>query len=77
MKSASRQTKARNGKRAIQEPERRKIIALRNAGKKYAEIAKIVGRSTGTISSVLSLAILDGKTERLRYLSDEYQRRGS
>ena len=55
--------------------ERKSIISGRKAGKSYKELAKMTGRPLGTISSVLSMAIWEGKTDRVKVLDPCVQRK--
>ena len=62
-------------KRPMSQTERDMIIALRIQGKTYPELAKITGRPMGTISSVLSMAILQGDCDRMRDLDPRVRRK--
>ena len=62
-------------KRLMTEEERNRIISLRNEGKTYPELAKLTGRPMGTISSVLSEAIVTGKIVRKREMDPNLKRK--
>jgi DNA-directed RNA polymerase specialized sigma24 family protein len=62
-------------KRPITAAERKRAIRMRNAGKSYREIAETLGRPIGTISNVLSLAILNGQVHYTANLDPEVRRK--
>lgn len=59
----------------MSDQERDLIIALRMQGKTYPDLAKMTGRPIGTISSVLSAAIYDGKCPRIRDMDPTVKRK--
>jgi len=66
---------ADRSKRLMSQEERDRIISLRNEGKTYPELAKITGRPMGTISSVLSEAIVTGRIARKREMEPNLKRK--
>lgn len=62
-------------KRPMTDEERNLIITLRIQGKSYPELSKLTGRPMGTISSVLSLAILQGECPRIMSRDPKVQRK--
>jgi DNA-directed RNA polymerase specialized sigma24 family protein len=62
-------------KRPISDAERKRAIRMRNAGKSYREIAAALGRPIGTISNVLSLAILEGQVDYAMNLDPDVRRK--
>ena len=59
----------------MSDSERDLIITLRMQGKTYPDLAKMTGRPLGTISSVLSAAIYDGKCPRIRDMDPQVKRK--
>ena len=59
----------------MSDSERKAIISGRAEGKTYKELAKMTGRPLGTISSVLSLAIWDGRCPRIRDMDPQVTRK--
>jgi DNA-directed RNA polymerase specialized sigma24 family protein len=62
-------------KRPMSETERDLIITLRIQGKTYPELAKLTERPLGTISSVISKAILTRKDLRTREMDPLVKRK--
>ena len=62
-------------KRPMSDTERDLIITLRIQGKTYPELAKLTGRPLGTISSVLSTAILTREDIRTREMDPTVKRK--
>ena len=62
-------------KRPMTEEERNLIVSLRNEGKTYPELAKLTKRPLGTISAVLSEAIVTGKVARKRDMEPNLKRK--
>jgi len=62
-------------KRPMTEEERNLIVSLRNEGKTYPELAKLTKRPLGTISAVLSEAIVTGKVARRREMEPNLKRK--
>lgn len=64
-----------NTKHPVTAADRRKAIRMRNAGMSYREIAKTLNRPLGTISGIVSLAILRGQLDYTKDLDPAVRRK--
>lgn len=62
-------------KRPISETDRKRVIRMRRAGKPYREIAETLGRPIGTVSNIISAAILTGELDYTMNLDPTVRRR--